>query len=281
MKDLWDELDILAPLPSCDYEKSRPYVDNLVRQRLLQFLMGLNESYSKIRSNILQRRPVLAVNQAYSAAVQEESRRALGEVETNKDPLTMLAGRGQMFKGKKPGLIYEHCGYKGHLKDNCYKIIGYPADFKSKKKGQPGGYKPCANNVNAEGEANVKVQILGSFMTEEHYKYLVNLLTKSSIGEGSVAATSSSNMAGTMSLLSSISNNRVYDWIMDICASHHIAFCKEVLESLKEIEVSKLTKELFYLAAFYLDFCMFQGLYNDYVLGIGREDSGLYILRRE
>ncbi|XP_009776502.2 uncharacterized protein [Nicotiana sylvestris] len=183
MKALWDELDILAPLPSCDCKESRPYVDHLVRQRLLQFLMGLNESYSQIRSNILQRRPVFTINQAYSATVQEESQRALGVVETNKDPLTMLAGRGQMFKEKKPGMICEHCGYKGHLKENCFKIIGYPADFKSKKKGQPGGYKPYANNVNAEGETDVKVQIPGSFMTEEHYKNLVNLLTKSSIGE--------------------------------------------------------------------------------------------------
>ncbi|XP_075088390.1 uncharacterized protein LOC142170389 [Nicotiana tabacum] len=67
-------------------DESRPYADHLERQRLLQFLMGLNESYSQIRSNILQRRPVLIVNQAYSAALQEESQIALRVVETNKDP---------------------------------------------------------------------------------------------------------------------------------------------------------------------------------------------------
>ncbi|XP_075084943.1 uncharacterized protein LOC142168183 [Nicotiana tabacum] len=156
MKDSWDELDILSLLSSCDCEESRPYVDHMVRQRLLRFLMGMNESYGQIRSNILQRRPVPTVNQAYSAAVQEESQRALGVVETNKDPLTMLASKGQMFKGNKPGLICKHCGYKGHLKENCYKIIGYPDYFKS---------KPYANSVNAEGGTDVKVQFPGSFMT--------------------------------------------------------------------------------------------------------------------
>ncbi|XP_075108712.1 uncharacterized protein LOC142180394 [Nicotiana tabacum] len=231
MKDLWDELNILAPLPSCDCEGSRPYVDHLVRQRLLQFLIGLNESYGQIRSNIWQRRPVLIINQAYSVVVQEESQRALGVVETNKNPLTMLAGRGQMFKGKKLGLICEHCGYKGHLKENSYKIIGYPDNFKECWKGQPGGYKPYANNMNAEGGTNVKVQVPGSFMIEEHYKPLIYLLTKSSIEERSVATTSSSNMACIVSLLSSVSNGR--------------------------------------------------GLYNDKVLGVGKEDNGLYILRRE
>lgn len=37
----------------------------------------------------------------------------------------MLAGRGQAFKYKKPGMIHEHCRYKGYLKEKCYKIIGY------------------------------------------------------------------------------------------------------------------------------------------------------------
>ncbi|XP_070026709.1 uncharacterized protein LOC142182337 [Nicotiana tabacum] len=167
MKDLWDELDILAQLPSCDGEESRPYVEHLVRQRLLQFLMGLNESYSQVRSNILQKRPVLSVIQAYAVAIQEESQRTLGVVETNKEPLTILAGRGQMFKGKKPGLICEHCGYKGHLKENCYKIIGYPPDFKSKKKEQLGTYKPFANNANTDAGAEARNQPQGNYLTAE------------------------------------------------------------------------------------------------------------------
>lgn len=63
--------------------------------------MGLNESYSNVRSNILARRPVVIVNEAYAIVTQEESQRTLGIVETNKDPLTMLAGKGQFFKQKK------------------------------------------------------------------------------------------------------------------------------------------------------------------------------------
>ncbi|XP_075085119.1 uncharacterized protein LOC142168344 [Nicotiana tabacum] len=42
MKDLWDELDVLAPISCCDCEKSRPSVEHLKSQRVLQFLMGLN-----------------------------------------------------------------------------------------------------------------------------------------------------------------------------------------------------------------------------------------------
>ncbi|XP_075079674.1 uncharacterized protein LOC142164828 [Nicotiana tabacum] len=117
IKDLWDEIDVL------------------------------NESYDNIRSNILAKRLVVTVNEAYAIATQEESQRSLGVVDTHREPLTMFAGRGQDFRAKRSDLICEYCGYKGHLKENCFKIIRYPANFKSKKKSQPGGGKAYANNV--------------------------------------------------------------------------------------------------------------------------------------
>ncbi|XP_075101954.1 uncharacterized protein LOC142177372 [Nicotiana tabacum] len=235
-KDLWDELDILAPLPSCDCEESRPYVEHLVRQRLLQFLMGLNESYSHVRSDVLLKRPVLSVNQAYAVVVQEESQRRLGVVDSNKDPLTMLAaGKGQMFKNKRPGMICEHCGYRGHLKKNCYKIIGYPPDFKSKRKGQYNAIKLFANTANTGenviGKNQTQIQ-QGSYFTEEQFNQLMKLLSKTSTGENSSIRGVSSNLAGTVSLLSNV---QCYEWIVDSGASHHITFCKNVLENIQSI----------------------------------------------
>ncbi|KAK4710370.1 hypothetical protein R3W88_004883 [Solanum pinnatisectum] len=54
------------------------YMGHLRSQRLLQFLMGLNKSFSSIRSYILARKPVVTVNKAYVVATQEEGQRALG-----------------------------------------------------------------------------------------------------------------------------------------------------------------------------------------------------------
>lgn len=73
MKDLWDEMDVLAQLFSCDCEEFRSSVEHLKLQRVLQFLIGLNESYGNVRSNILARRPVVTVNKAYVVVTQEES----------------------------------------------------------------------------------------------------------------------------------------------------------------------------------------------------------------
>jgi len=100
MKDLWDELDVLAPISCCDGEESRPSVEHLKSQRVLQFLMGLNESYGNVRSNILARRLVVTINEAYAIVSQEESQRTLGVVDTYRDPLTMFAGKTQGFKPK-------------------------------------------------------------------------------------------------------------------------------------------------------------------------------------
>lgn len=106
--------------------------------------MGLNETYDHVRSDILLRDPVLSVNQAYSVVIQEESQRKLGTIDLSHDPVSLLAASSDNnFRAKKPvngetigivlGTICEYCRFKGHLKKNCYKLVGYPLDFKSKR----------------------------------------------------------------------------------------------------------------------------------------------------
>nr|XP_016438481.1 PREDICTED: uncharacterized protein LOC107764433 [Nicotiana tabacum] len=80
MKDLMNELDVLAPISCCDCEESRTSVEHVKYQRMLQFLMGLNENYRNVRSNILARRLVVTINEAYAIVSQDESQRTLGVV---------------------------------------------------------------------------------------------------------------------------------------------------------------------------------------------------------
>lgn len=47
VRQLWDEFASLVILPSCDCESARKYVEYDQQHRLLQFLMGLNESYTQ------------------------------------------------------------------------------------------------------------------------------------------------------------------------------------------------------------------------------------------
>ncbi|OIT27510.1 hypothetical protein A4A49_65019, partial [Nicotiana attenuata] len=173
--------------------------------------------------------------------IQEESQRALSVMDMNKEPLTMLAGRGQMMKGKRFGLIYEYYGYEGQQKENCYKIVGYPPDFKSKIKLMQGdgGFKTYANNATVEGNSSTEgscsteSQSQGHFFTQEEYKQLVNLLNKSSTGDCKL------NMAGIISMLS---NDCVFQWIIDSRASHHIISCNEKLVDINKLGNHKSRK---------------------------------------
>lgn len=116
--------------PSCNCAEAKPYVEHLSHQRLLMFLMGLNETYSHVRSDILLKSDIPNINQAYTIVVQEGSQRMLCVIDIRKEPFTMVASRIQNFRGKK--LLDTAC--ENHLSKDCYRVVGYPIDFKSKRK---------------------------------------------------------------------------------------------------------------------------------------------------
>ena len=64
LSNLWDEFDALIPCPSCPCPESRKFGEHYEYQRLLQFLMGLNKSYSPPRSQILMTSSIPSLNKA-------------------------------------------------------------------------------------------------------------------------------------------------------------------------------------------------------------------------
>ncbi|XP_019267574.1 PREDICTED: uncharacterized protein LOC109244868 [Nicotiana attenuata] len=103
IKDLWDEYDSPVPPSSCDCAKSRDSLINFERQRLYQFLMGLNDSYGHAHSQILMMKPMPNINQVYSMLMQDESQKQLAGgiyVLTDKvDPAALfVAGNGGQEK---------------------------------------------------------------------------------------------------------------------------------------------------------------------------------------
>ena len=66
----------MVPNP-CDCPKSKDFVAHMESQKLMQFLMGLNESYDHARSQILMTTPTPSVNKAYSMLIERESQRTM------------------------------------------------------------------------------------------------------------------------------------------------------------------------------------------------------------
>lgn len=74
-KQLWDEYIVLVTPCSCESVGSAMKL--MERQQLMQFLMGLNEAYQVVKSNILMLNPLPSVSQACSIVIQEEQQREI------------------------------------------------------------------------------------------------------------------------------------------------------------------------------------------------------------
>lgn len=96
-----------------------------------------------VRSDIFPKTPILSLNYAYSVVVQDESQRRLEVIDINQNSLSLLASKDSRFKSRKSitgetiGIILvivcEHYDFQRYLMKNCYRLVGYPPDFKRKK----------------------------------------------------------------------------------------------------------------------------------------------------
>ena len=70
----------------------------------MQFLMGLNDSYSAIRGQILLINPLPSVRQAYSSVSKEEKQRLLSSMHTINDSVDSAAMAVRSNSGKTTSL---------------------------------------------------------------------------------------------------------------------------------------------------------------------------------
>lgn len=126
-----DEYNSLVTLPSREGARAWKYMEHDHQQRLLQFFMGLNDSYVHI---------LPTVGQAYSLLSQEESHRVLSSIV---QPASVFYSKqGQGDDRRKDVILCEHCGWNGHIKANCYKLVRYPPG--------PKFYKPLQGKGNSK-----------------------------------------------------------------------------------------------------------------------------------
>ncbi|XP_019235872.1 PREDICTED: uncharacterized protein LOC109216195 [Nicotiana attenuata] len=154
LKDLWDETEDLVPHPGWDCPRTKKFIEHLHKQKLYQFLMGLNDSYSQARNQILMMKHVPSVNQAYAMLISEESQRSVAGSAGILALYSSKADNRPKYK-KNYNLYCDFCKLKGHSKENCYKIVGYPADYRYKKKGGAGAYNAVAECGSASNNYSV------------------------------------------------------------------------------------------------------------------------------
>jgi len=143
LKGLWDELVNYRPIPECSCGSSKSNLDYQHQDYVFQFLMGLNDSFSHIRGQILLIDPMPPINKVFSLVLQEERQRNISILSPSQETVAMFTRSNQPqpqqprfgkptysqnFRKERP--LCTHCGLLGHLVDKCYKLHGYPPGYK-------------------------------------------------------------------------------------------------------------------------------------------------------
>lgn len=203
LKGLWDELDALeAPYNctcKCVCENGKTNGERDQRKRLIQFLMGLDESYTNIRGQILLLQPLPMVAKAYSMLRQEEKQRKVPKQTTQSIPFALNTYRNQNTNDSsrteatrsartrqstnqtpnristfKPGVICGNCFKEGHTKEECYKLVGYPIGHPLHNKYQP-PQRRSNNTKNHASSSQSRHKIVNMTMNEPLSNSMMNL----------------------------------------------------------------------------------------------------------
>lgn len=108
--------------------------------RVIDFLMGLNDSYDHIRSQIIMKKTLPSLSEVYNILDQDDSQRSARiQPHSGIAPSAFQASSGPPNGNAmthRPRPVCSHCGGLGHVVDRCYKRHGYPPGLKSKGKFQ-------------------------------------------------------------------------------------------------------------------------------------------------
>ena len=77
LKVLWDQLQNYSPFPSCTCGKcvcnvNKRLTDLQVKESVIKLLMGLNDSFSQVKTEVLLTNSLPSINKVYALLIQEE-----------------------------------------------------------------------------------------------------------------------------------------------------------------------------------------------------------------
>lgn len=113
----------------------------------MQFLSGLDDTFSQVKSHIFLIEPLPSVKIACSIVSPEESRQKGGSYgESSTKPQAFNDQKKNKFRGNS-NLQCKHYGLKAHTIERCYKLIGYPKDFKFRNENQNDSISISSNTL--------------------------------------------------------------------------------------------------------------------------------------
>ncbi|XP_075102891.1 uncharacterized protein LOC142177593 [Nicotiana tabacum] len=209
------------------------------------------------------------MNQAYATIVSDGSQKSMaanaGILGSNPGTnvgtydTTLYTRTTEKFK-KSYNLYCDYCKLKGHTKENYYKLVGYPQDFKPKmRRGTVNNGNNAAYNVVTDHGATQTDQL-------GYNEYTIVAQQNFLCQHKCHCASSSANVAGIYNALLASSSSK---WIIDIEATSHMVADIDMIDS-STARQPQHPKKVYMTNG---DLELFSGKMKE----IGRESCGLYI----
>lgn len=167
LKSLTEELINFRPhctCNKCECNGVQEIEQYFQTEHIMNFLMGLHESFTQSRGQILLMDPLPPLNRVFSLIAQEEKQKSVSsDVQHSMAFMTKASNPSR----KSPNQSHKssnrpyctHCNFQGHTVDKCYKLHGYPPGYKSNNSNN---FKPRTKTnhvaaVTANDDPNVQI----------------------------------------------------------------------------------------------------------------------------
>ncbi|KAK0581786.1 hypothetical protein LWI29_017973 [Acer saccharum] len=179
LKTIWEELSNYRPNCSCGKCTCggvKNLNDHHQMEYIMSFLMGLDDSFSQVRGQLLLMDPMPPINRVFSLIVQEEQQRKTNPSIDSSSSTGMMAFvvktdvtksgessyrnsqnfNSSAFKNQKRDRPYcTHCKILGHTVDRCYKIHGYPLGYKFRSNNKSNAAVHQVSTSNSSDQSNL------------------------------------------------------------------------------------------------------------------------------
>ncbi|XP_074377264.1 uncharacterized protein LOC141718779 [Apium graveolens] len=189
IKTVWDSIADANPLPQCTCKLctcnlTQRIHDRQQDQKLLQFMMKPNDSFAAVRANVLMMHPLPNVSAAYRLNTQFNGQGGVSNARADNS-----GGNKRFGASNKPGSNYycTHCKVPGHSIERCFKIHGYPSNFRPKERVAAIVQGRSELHFTEEQKNEVPASHSGNISVEQ-YSQLMDLLNKQTVGENSACA---------------------------------------------------------------------------------------------
>ena len=171
LRTVWDEFKNSQPLSWCTCNRctcnsTARWHQHQEDDCTVQFLIGLNSSFSQIRSSILAITPLPSLSKVFSLVVQEERQRRIdGNLMSSAYPPAPVtseqpfANAASNFGRGFNKFLCSHCGKTNHNVDKCFFLHGFPPGYgrdkpKSTGSAQSSSYKHKSVNCVEDNSAS-------------------------------------------------------------------------------------------------------------------------------